>query len=56
MVVVACIIEARNGWEWWAPYASNIILQGILAKQTFDEAVEALGFANLPQLKKRGSQ
>ena len=56
MVVVACIIEARNGWEWWAPYASNIILQGVLAKQTFEEAVEALGFGKLPQLRRRENQ
>ncbi len=51
MVVVAVIIEARNKWEWWAPYASNIILQGILAKQTYEEAVTALGFDKLPQLR-----
>ena len=56
MVVVACIIEARNGWEWWAPYASNIILQGVLAKQTFNEAVEALKFDKLPQLQRRENQ
>ena len=56
MVVVSCIIEARNGWEWWAPYASNIILQGVLAKQTFNEAVEALGFDKLPQLRRSENQ
>lgn len=56
MVVVACIIEARNGWEWWAPYASNIILQGVLAKQTFEEAVEALSFDKLPQLRRSETQ
>ena len=56
MVVVACIIEARNGWEWWAPYASNIILQGVLAKQTFEEAVEALSFDKLPQLRRSEAQ
>jgi len=51
MVVVSVIIEAKNKWEWWAPYASNIILQGVLANQTFEEAVLALGFNALPQLK-----
>ena len=51
MVVVSVIIEAKNKWEWWAPYASNIILQGILANQTFEEAVLALGFNTLPQLR-----
>lgn len=43
-VVVSCIVEACNPWEWWAPYATNIILQGIFAKQTYEEAVQALGF------------
>lgn len=51
MVVVSVIIEAKNKWEWWAPYASNIILQGVLANQTFEEAVLALGFNSLPQLR-----
>ncbi len=53
MVVVSVIIEARNKWEWWAPHASNIILQGVLAHQTYEEAVQALGFENLPQLRRR---
>lgn len=43
-VVVATIVEACNPWEWWAPYATNIILQGIFAKQTYEEAVQSLGF------------
>ena len=43
MVVVSVIIEAKNKWEWWAPYATNIIFQGIFANQTYEEAVEALG-------------
>lgn len=51
MVVVAVIVEARNKWEWWAPYASNIILQGILANQTYEEAIKALNFEKLPQLR-----
>ncbi len=44
-VVVSCIVEACNPWEWWAPYATNIILQGIFAKQTYEEAVKELGFS-----------
>lgn len=43
-VVVCVLVEAVNTWEWWAPYASNIILQGIFADQTYEEAVDALGF------------
>lgn len=44
MIVVCVLVEARNPWEWWAPYASNIIMQGIFANQTYEEAVNALGF------------
>ncbi|MDE5898893.1 MAG: penicillin-binding protein 2 [Treponemataceae bacterium] len=43
-VVVAVVVEACNPWEWWAPYATNIILQGIFAKQTYEESVDSLGF------------
>lgn len=46
-VVVVVLVEAVNDWEWWAPYCSNIIIQGIFANQTFDEAVDALGFRYL---------
>ena len=41
-VVVVVLVEAVNEWEWWAPYATNIIFQGIFANQTYDEAVNAL--------------
>ncbi|MBQ0052747.1 MAG: penicillin-binding protein 2 [Treponema sp.] len=40
--VVVVLVEAVNDWEWWAPYATNIIFQGILANQTYEEAVESL--------------
>ncbi len=46
-ICVATIVEAQNVWEWWAPYATNIIIQGIFAKQTFEEAVQDLGFTYL---------
>lgn len=46
-VVVCVLVEAINKWEWWAPYATNIIIQGIFANQTFEEAVETLGFKYL---------
>jgi penicillin-binding protein 2 len=42
-VVVSIIVEAANKWEWWAPYASAIIFQGIFAQQSYEEAVQALG-------------
>ena len=43
-IVVSTLVEAVNKWEWWAPYATNIIIQGTLANQTYEEAVNALGF------------
>jgi penicillin-binding protein 2 len=42
-VVVSVIVEAVNDWEWWAPYCSAIIYQGIFANQSYEEAVRALG-------------
>ena len=41
-VVVVVNVEPVNEWEWWAPKASNIILQGIFANQDFDQAVASL--------------
>lgn len=41
-VIVVVLVEAVNEWEWWAPYATNIIFQGIFANQTYDEAVNSL--------------
>lgn len=42
-IVVSIIVEAVNKWEWWAPYASAIIFQGIFAGQSYEEAVTSLG-------------
>lgn len=47
VVIVVVMVEAVNTWEWWAPYATNIIFQGIFADQSYDEAVDALGFRYL---------
>ena len=46
-IVVATIVEAANKYSWWAPYATNITMQGIFAGQTYEEAVEALGWQYL---------
>ena len=55
-VVIATIVEAVNTWEWWAPYATNIVFQGIFADQTYDESVDALGFRYIinQQIKQQG--
>ncbi len=46
-LVVCVMVEAVNEWEWWSPYATNIIYQGIFANQTYEEAIAALGFQYL---------
>ena len=46
-VVVVTLVEAVNKWEWWAPYATNIIIQGIFNNQTYEEAVKALHFTEV---------
>lgn len=53
MLVVTVIVEAKNEWEWWAPYAANIILHGALANQTYEETIEVLGFKDLPAANRR---
>lgn len=51
--VIVVMVEASNPWEWWAPYATNIIFQGIFADQDFDESVRTLGFQGLPSIRGR---
>jgi penicillin-binding protein 2 len=46
-VVVVVMVEASNPWEWWAPYAADIIFQGMFASQSYDQAVDALGLRYL---------
>ncbi|MFA6809171.1 MAG: penicillin-binding transpeptidase domain-containing protein, partial [Eubacteriales bacterium] len=46
-IVVSTIVEAVNKWESWAPFATNIVIQGIFANQSYDEAVDALHFRYL---------
>lgn len=41
-VVVVVLVEAVNDWDWWSPYATNIIFQGIYANQTYEQALQAL--------------
>jgi penicillin-binding protein 2 len=52
-VIVSIIVEAVNQWEWWAPYASAIIFQGIFAGQSYEEAVTALGFQHIIPIQGR---
>jgi penicillin-binding protein 2 len=41
-IVVCVMVEAQNKWEWWAPYASNIIFQGIFDNENCDDAIDSL--------------
>ena len=41
-IVVCVMVEAQNKWEWWAPYASNIIFQGIFANENCNDAIDSL--------------
>jgi len=52
-IVVSVIVEATNRWEWWAPYASAIIFQGIFAGQTFEESVRSLGLQYIQPIQGR---
>jgi penicillin-binding protein 2 len=52
-VIVSIIVEAVNQWEWWAPYASAIIFQGIFAGQTYEEAVSALHLSYMMPIQGR---
>jgi len=42
VIVVVVMVEAANVWEWWAPYATNIIFQGYFAKQLYEDAIREL--------------
>ncbi len=46
-IVIATIVEAANKYSWWAPYATNITMQGIFARQSYEDAVAALGWQYL---------
>jgi penicillin-binding protein 2 len=52
-IVVSIIVEAANQWEWWAPYASAIIFQGIFAGQDYEEAVATLGLQYIMPIEGR---
>ena len=52
-IVVVVMVEASNPWEWWAPYASDIIYQAIFGNQSYDQAVDTLGLRYLVPRKER---
>ncbi|HBE46961.1 Penicillin-binding protein 2 [uncultured spirochete] len=42
-IVVVTMIEASNPWEWWGPYAANVIYQAIYAGQDAKTAAATVG-------------
>lgn len=38
-VVTVVWIDAANEWDWWAPYATNIIIHGIYNELNYEEAI-----------------
>ena len=52
-IVVSVMVEAANDWEWWAPYCSAIIYQGIFANQTYEEAIRTLRIQNIRPVQGR---
>lgn len=44
-IVVCTMVEASDNWiSWAATHATNVVIQGYFANQTFEEAVKALHF------------
>ena len=41
-VVTVVWIDAANEWDWWAPYATNIIMQGIFDGTDFETTIRTL--------------
>jgi penicillin-binding protein 2 len=39
-LVVVINVEGVNQWEWWAPKAADMILQGFFADQSYEEVLE----------------
>jgi penicillin-binding protein 2 len=50
-IVVSVLIDANNDWEWYAPYAANIVMQGYFNNQSYEEAIVELGFSEIAELK-----
>lgn len=52
-IVVVTMAEATNPWEWWAPYAANVIFQAIFGGQDAESAAKTVG-VNLQGTHLRG--
>jgi penicillin-binding protein 2 len=52
-VIVTVLVEASNPWDWWSPYATAIIFQGIFGNQSYEEAVLTLGLQSIAPIQGR---
>lgn len=39
VIIVVAMVEASNPWEWWAPYATNIIFNSVFGSKTYEETL-----------------
>lgn len=39
VIIVVAMVEATNPWEWWAPYATNIIFNSVFGGKTYEETL-----------------
>jgi penicillin-binding protein 2 len=49
-VVTVVWIDAANEWDWWAPYATNIMIHGIYNDMSYEEAIADLRTGRDPWL------
>lgn len=42
VIVVSVMVEAANPWEWWAPYATNIVFHGYFGGLSFEDTIREL--------------
>lgn len=49
-IAVAVWIDAANEWDWWGPYATNIIVHGAVNDLTYEETVDELRRLRSPWL------
>ena len=41
-VVTVVWVDAANEWDWWGPYATNIIIHGIFNRTDFEDTIASL--------------
>ncbi len=49
-IATAVWIDAANEWDWWGPYATNIVIHGAVNGLTYDETIRELRELRSPWL------